>query len=222
MGGIFFDLDGTLLDPSEGFIFSLSHAFERCGLAVPTADALRGAIGPPADEWSAHFGEDTLPSRSLPELVRTYRAHYESVGIFKQTLYPGILEGLKSLRAEGFTLAVATSKPQKQAELALAHFKFSNFFEGRIFGRDLSQPGDKTTVLSRAINSTGCLPSESIMIGDREFDCRAARTLGLWSISVLYGFGTAAELQASGPDFICENPIQVVATIRLLNSRRGS
>ncbi|MFN7684420.1 MAG: HAD hydrolase-like protein, partial [Oligoflexia bacterium] len=203
---LFFDLDGTLLDPSEGFALSLAHAFESCGLVAPSAEILKTAIGPPADEWSNHFGASTLPAETLPAVIQSYRSHYEAHGLFKQAHYPGMFETLQTLARTGHSLSIATSKPQKQAELTLTHFGLEPIFRGRIFGRDLSQPGDKTTILAAALQATGHSAKRSLMIGDRKFDCHAARNLGLKSIGVLYGFGSLAELQACNPDGLCERP----------------
>ncbi|MFN7684636.1 MAG: HAD hydrolase-like protein, partial [Oligoflexia bacterium] len=50
-------------------------------------------------------------------------------------------------------------------------------------------------------------------IGDRKFDCHAARNLGLKSIGVLYGFGSLAELQACNPDGLCERPEELLRVI---------
>jgi phosphoglycolate phosphatase len=218
MAHLFFDLDGTLLDPSEGFVLSLGHAFRQCGLASPSDHELRSAIGPPADEWSRLFGEARLPNALLPDLIREYRTHYEAVGLFQQRHYPGLLATLQSLEGSGHRLSIATSKPQKQAETTLDHFGLSPLFIGRIFGRDLTQPGDKTTILSRALQCTGALPDRSIMIGDREFDCIAARNLGLRSIGVLYGFGSEAELIQAGAHRLCPVPEELPAQILALQA----
>ncbi len=213
MAHLFFDLDGTLLDPSEGFALSLAHAFSRSGLNVPPREVLVTAIGPPADEWSMHFGEDRLPASRLSELIVHYREHYEREGLYLQSHYPGLRESIEALRLAGHSLSIATSKPQKQAETVLSHFGFEPMFTGRIFGRDLSQSGDKTTILGRGLRSTGHEPAQSIMIGDRLHDCRAARNLGLTSIGVLYGFGSRQELEGAGATLICEAPSQLVACV---------
>ena len=43
------------------------------------------------------------------------------------------------------------------------------------------------------------------MAGDRERDIMGAKTVGIASVGVLYGFGTRKELTAAGADFIAED-----------------
>ncbi len=126
-----------------------------------------------------------------------------------------MFETLQELATAGHSLSIATSKPQKQAELTLTHFGLEPIFRGRIFGRDLLYSGDKTTILAHALRMTGYAPGDSIMIGDRKFDCIAARNLGLKSIGVLYGFGSSEELLGAGAHWICESPSKLVGIIRM-------
>ncbi|MEN9724040.1 MAG: hypothetical protein RJB38_2026 [Pseudomonadota bacterium] len=219
MAHLFFDLDGTLLDPSEGFTLSLAHAFSSSGLVAPPREALVTAIGPPADEWSAHFGEKVLPSAALPELIFHYREHYEREGLYRQKHYPGLRESLDALLSAGHSLSVATSKPQKQAETVLSHFGLEPLFSGRIFGRDLSQSGDKTTILGRGLRLSEHAPERSIMIGDRMHDGIAARNLGLTSLGVLYGFGSREELESAGVTVICQLPQEIPTCVALILQR---
>jgi phosphoglycolate phosphatase len=44
--------------------------------------------------------------------------------------------------------------------------------------------------------------SEVVMIGDRKFDIIGAKTVGISSIGVLYGFGSYDEIKDSGADYI--------------------
>ena len=47
------------------------------------------------------------------------------------------------------------------------------------------------------------------MIGDRKHDILGAKTHGLKSVGVLYGYGDKAELTAAGADFIVEKPSDI-------------
>ena len=40
------------------------------------------------------------------------------------------------------------------------------------------------------------------MIGDRKYDILGAKTVGIDSAGVLYGYGDRAELEAAGADYI--------------------
>lgn len=42
----------------------------------------------------------------------------------------------------------------------------------------------------------------ALMIGDRKYDILGAKTVGIDSAGVLYGYGDRAELEAAGADYI--------------------
>ena len=46
---IFFDLDGTLVDSSEGIHNGFVQTFERLGLPVPSDQKIRSFMGPPLE-----------------------------------------------------------------------------------------------------------------------------------------------------------------------------
>ncbi len=58
-----------------------------------------------------------------------YRFRYEDIGLFENTVYPGIAEMLDELVAAGFTLSLATAKPQHTAIRIVEHFGFTAYFE---------------------------------------------------------------------------------------------
>ena len=47
--------------------------------------------------------------------------------------------------------------------------------------------------------------SKAVMIGDRKHDIDGAKTVGIDSIGVLYGFGDREELSSPGATYIAEN-----------------
>ena len=55
--------------------------------------------------------------------------HLQDTGIFENELYGGIHDLLRSLKAKGMHLAVASSKPTVFVERILKHFKIDKYFE---------------------------------------------------------------------------------------------
>ena len=68
----------------------------------------------------------------------------------------------------------------------------------------------KSDVLAYALSQ--CKVKEkarAVMIGDREQDVFGARKNGLESIGVLFGFGSRAELEAAGAEYIVNTPEEI-------------
>ena len=51
------------------------------------------------------------------------------------------------------------------------------------------------------------------MVGDREYDIRGAREVGLRSIGVTYGYGSREELLNAGADWIADSTGEVLSLL---------
>ena len=90
---IFFDLDGTLIDSSEGIHNGFVQPFERLGLPVPSNQKIRTFMGPPLE---VTFKEE-ISEEGAAQAVKIYRDYYETKGQFEAHLYDGIKEVLEKL-----------------------------------------------------------------------------------------------------------------------------
>ena len=59
---------------------------------------------------------------------------------------------------------------------------------------------DKTELLAFVLESENIPPQNAVMIGDRRFDMIGANNHGIRALGVLWGFGSAEELQTAGAD----------------------
>jgi phosphoglycolate phosphatase len=195
MGDIFFDLDGTLTDPKPGITRSIQFALEKLDREVPTEDELVWCIGPPLLESFEKMLDD---SRLAVTALKFYRERFSDKGLYENRIYAGIEHTLTVLMASGRRLFIATSKPTIYATRIVEHFEMGIYFE-RVFGSELDGArSDKTELLSHALEKTGAVAREAIMIGDRAHDMIGARNNGMTAVGVLYGFGSKGELVAAG------------------------
>ena len=195
---LFFDLDGTLTDSRPGIITSMRHALTAMGLEPPVDQALLRFIGPPTHE---SFRE--LLSSSDPDLnaraIGIYRERYARVGLFENSVYPGVAAGLKVLAEAGATLYVVTSKPEVFANRIIDHFELRGYFR-HVYGSELDgERSDKGDLIRHVLRHEG-LSTDPWMIGDRLHDVRGAKLHGLRSAGVLWGYGSREELAEAGAD----------------------
>ena len=117
-------------------------------------------------------------------------------------VYPGVPELLAELAARGKTLAVATSKPEVFAKRVLDHFDLSKNF-AVIAGGDLEGAHcGKAEIIGTALERLDMPGGRPLMVGDREHDILGAHAMGLPAAGVLFGYGSRAELEAAGADYI--------------------
>lgn len=209
---LLFDLDGTLTDPSDGITRCYIHALRALGREPPKAAELERHIGPPMRTVLAEL-LGTQDTDEVETGVRIYRERFSTVGLFENTPYPGIAEALAQLRSRGYRLYVCTSKPEVYAVRILEHFQMADYFQ-HIYGCELDGArGEKTELLAYLLERESIEPSRAVMIGDRLHDVRAAKANGVRSVGVLYGFGSAAELERAGADVLCAGVSDLPAVI---------
>lgn len=202
---ILFDLDGTLTDPGIGITNAVMYALKKFNIEVNDRTELYKFIGPPLfDSFEKYYG---LSKEESQLAVQYFREYFKPYGLYENTVYDGIEGMLSELKAKGFSLLLATSKPEAFAIEILKHFKLDKYFDF-IAGATMDEKRvKKADVIAYALESMGItdLPS-AIMIGDREHDVLGAKAVGLESIGVLYGYGDLEELQTAGATYIAEKP----------------
>ncbi len=208
---LLFDLDGTLTDSRPGIISGIQHALGVMGLPVPPEHSLLRFIGPPT-----HDAFRELLSSSDPELnaraIGIYRERYAKQGLYENSVYPGVAEGLAALREAGATLFVATSKPQVFARQIIDHFGLAQYFV-TVYGSELSgERSNKGDLIAHVLTQEG-LTNDAWMIGDRLHDIRGAKLNGLRSAGVLWGYGSRDELSEAGADATFANMQELVEAL---------
>lgn len=209
---LFFDLDGTLTDPREGITRCLQYALSQLGRPAPPQAELVQYIGPPL-RWTFPRLLATDDTILVEAAIEQYRHRYATVGLFENEVYAGIPELLGALCDKGFRLFVVTSKPAVYAERIVDHFELTQYFEA-VFGPDLDgRFDDKRELVAYILRERAIAPERSVMIGDRASDIAAGKANGTGTIAVTYGFGSAEELAAADPDWMCHSPSEMRRTL---------
>ena len=209
---VIFDLDGTVWDSEPGIVACMAHALAGLGLAVPPAEELAANIGPPLRSMLAELG---VSEHRLDDGVRLYRERYLTDGVFEAQLYDGIVEVLDLLRAEGHTLATATSKGTDPTHTMLEHFGIGERFA--VVGA-ASMDGTATTkaeVLALTLAGLGLPdPTDCVLVGDRHYDVMGAAVYRIGCIGAAWGYGGADELRMAGAVAVAMRPADVPPLVR--------
>ena len=214
-----FDLDGTLTDSLPGIGRCINFALSELGRDPLPDIRIRSAVGTPL----AAIFEGLLGSSDtnlIDRAVTAYRIRFDRIGIFENSLYPGIAEALDECQRSGHSLQIVTLKPATTARRVIAHFGIDHYFAA-VHGPEL---GDRTCskvdLLRAALN--GVDRHQSVMIGDRVDDVLAAREHGVRAVAVAWGYSDASELKNAKPDFVAETVSHLVTWVRGLAHTHGS
>ena len=182
-----FDVDGTLLDTSEGVIESVKYTIKKHSLKELDEATLSTFIGPPIqDSFARVYG---LKGEILQELATTFRNQYKDVDLLKAVPYEGIYDLIQSLLDAGIKVAIATYKRQDYASAIMEHFGFNGYTD-IIYGADHENKLKKRDIIEMALKDSGVTDyKEAVMIGDSDNDAIGAEGIGTEFIGVTYGFG---------------------------------
>ena len=218
---LLFDFDGTIAETGEGVKKSFQYALEQMGRPVPTFEELDACIGPPLqDSFRDFFG---MNEEETEEAVRLYRQRYTKTGIYEVGLYSGLTEALTELKRRGFTLAVASCKPEVMVKKILSYFGIESFFATAVGSNLDGTRSTKKAVIDEALRRLNLSADRSqvVYIGDRKYDIIGARQCGLASIGVTYGYGSFEELKDVRPTFMAATPAMIVDLVGEENARSG-
>lgn len=210
---ILFDLDGTLIDSSEGITKSTQYALEYYGIKEDNLDKLRVFIGPPLrDSFMKYYD---FPNDKAVEAVAKYRERYRPIGIYECSLYPHVKECLVKLKEEGYKIGLASSKPEGMCKTILTRFDIIDLFDEVVGATEDGKRDTKKQVLDELFARWKDTPKdEMILVGDTLFDIEGANQAGIDSCGVSFGFGNAKDMLEAGALFIIDDLLQLHAKIK--------
>jgi len=187
---VLFDLDGTLLDTTEGVLESAVHAAASLGRDPLPHETMLHFVGPPIQEsFMRYYGMDETKAQEAANLFRNY---YKENALFKAKPYPGLVETLKALSDNGMVLGVATYKREDYAIQVLQHFGIASYCKS-MHGADNFNRLTKADIVEMCIGELGVDRKEVVLVGDTEHDAVGADNAGVDFIGVTFGLGFKTE-----------------------------
>ena len=183
---VVFDVDGTLIDGTEGIIKSVKATLEHFNLPPLSEEKLVEFVGPPIqNSCKEHLG---MSNEEAQEFANYFRQQYSNGDVFFARVYDGIFDLLEFLQKFGIRMGVATYKRQDYAIALMKHFGFDKYFTS-ICGADNENKLKKIDIMKNCISELRTKKGNVLMIGDSLHDGGASVELNVGFIGVTYGFG---------------------------------
>jgi phosphoglycolate phosphatase len=201
-----FDFDGTLADSVRwlfGVMAGVSEKYRFRRVETQDLPILRGLSTRQVLTYLR------LPAWKLPWVAAHVR-RLQARDIEQIKLFDGVTEMLTALAGSGIVLAVVSSNDEQNIRRVLGPeiaARVSHFGCGAsLFG--------KRAKLRGVLRRSGFSPAQAIYVGDETRDIEAARSLGMASGAVCWGYAMPDALRAVTPTEVFVTPSQV--TLRLL------
>lgn len=200
-----FDLDGTLLDTLNDLHASCNYALRTHGMPERSLEEVRQFVGNGVKKLMERAIPDGLDNPLFEETLQTFRHHYLLHNLDTTLPYPGIMEMLQQLKAQGKRIAVVSNKFYAATQDLCKHF-FGDTIQVAIGEReDIKKKPAPDTVLE-ALRQLQVTRQDAVYVGDSEVDVETARNSGIPCISVLWGFRSKSFLLSHGATTFIETP----------------
>ena len=206
--GVFFDLDGTLLDTTPLILKSFQHTFQHHFQRQVTIEDIQPFMGQPlraAMEAMAPGLED--------EVTATYRTfnleHHDQLA----AIFSGVHDTVKTLYEAGVKMAVVTSKTSTTARRGLRLFNLEQYFEPVIGVEEVHKHKPDPEPVLAALRLTGLSPVDCLMVGDSPHDLMSGQGAGLKTAAVRWTHVAWNDVMAAKPDFVLESMAELLPIV---------
>ncbi len=184
---LIFDLDGTLIDSAPAILASFAHVLQMHGME-PVQPLTGELIGPPLQQTLAKISGSQDPAL-LNVLTSAFKAHYDSRGYLNTPAFDGVDAMLKRLTQQSIPLYIATNKRATPTALIIDLLGWRDYFQG-VFALDSITPAapNKGHLLRHIISSLQLNVQNTLYVGDRSDDRRAAQEAGLAYFHANWGY----------------------------------
>jgi len=186
MKAVLFDLDGTLLDTTDGVLESAIYAARQLGYPELPFETMLNFVGPPIQNSFIKYY--SCSTECAQEATNIFRAYYKENALLKAKLYPGMIEVLEELKSKGVKMAVATYKCEDYAVTILEHFGIAPYCQS-MHGADNFNKLTKADIINICIDELVEQKNDVVLVGDTEHDAMGAEKASVSFIGVTYGFG---------------------------------
>lgn len=194
---VLFDLDGTLVDSLPEIYQGVSKAVSSMGYKVPSEAAVGAMIGRGmgvlVDRLCNHLEID-VTSETRQTLFSRLLDAWEEAGGRYVTFYPGVVDAIVALRAQGVKTALVTNKLRSLTVEFIESRGIAHLFDAVVAGDDCPKNKPASDMLLRAMDILKVDASQAIMVGDSRNDALAGRAAGVTVALVETGYNEGVSI----------------------------
>ena len=200
-----FDLDGTLLSTLADLAASTNYALRTHHMPERSLDEVRRFVGNGVKKLMERAIPDGLNNPLFEETFATFRQHYMQHNLDTTQPYPGIMQLLEQLKAEGKNIAVVSNKFYAATRELCRHF-FGDLVHVAIGEREDIRKKPAPDTVIEALRELGVDKEGAVYIGDSDVDIMTAKNSGMPCVSVLWGFRDKEFLLEHGATTLISQP----------------
>jgi len=208
-----FDWDGTLMDSQQEIVSCFQAASKDVDLPIPTVDEVHNVIGLGMFEAVHTVFPELNTKESQRVFIDRYRYYYFSPDKPPSELFEGVDDMIRSLSDKGYFMAVATGKGRRGLDESLKRTGFDEIFHyTRCVDEAHSKPHPQ--MILDIMEYLGVTASETLMIGDTEYDLQMATNANVHSVAVACGAHDKSRLIKHNPQVCLQQTQELEAWLK--------
>jgi len=212
IGGIIFDLDGTLVNTIEDIGDAANTLLKIHGYPQYTSEDFIRWIGNGAAKFIENaMGEEVDPVE-LKNYVSEFKEIYRENLHNKSRVYEGIPQLLDELTGRGVKLAILSNKPHHLTEAVVSYYLSAWDFKP-VLGQRLHVPRKPDPAGALEIATKLDIPvNRFLLVGDSMGDLRTSEAAGMIPVGVGWGYGLREGVSLNGETLI-HHPQELLALL---------
>jgi phosphoglycolate phosphatase len=213
LAGVFFDLDGTLVDSARDMHDALTALCRELVIDVPRYERVRETVsrGARAVLRCAVGDDEARIDAVLPRFLELYVA----TGMVNTHAFDGMDTVLQELEARGARWGVVSNKAGSLVALVMTKVGYGGRAAAVVGGDTLAKRKPDPDPVLHACALAGVEPAQCVYVGDDPRDIMAGRAAGLYTVAAGWGYLDGADPQAWEPDSVSADPRRLAALLGL-------
>ncbi|GIT97603.1 phosphoglycolate phosphatase [Sulfurovum sp. TSL1] len=208
---ILFDLDGTLIDSVPDLASAVNHMLKALERETFSEDTIRYWVGNGAQILvkRALSGQTEIDENLDPALFEKaldiFLMFYGQNLCIDTATYPNVATTLHTLKEKKYRLVIVTNKPFNFVGPILEALGLDGVFDFWLGGDSLEKKKPDPLPLLHACEHMDVTVDQCVMVGDSKNDLLAAKTCGMQSVGVTYGYNYGEEIGIYDPTYIIDD-----------------
>jgi phosphoglycolate phosphatase len=194
---VIFDLDGTLVNAYPAVARSVNYTLKAVGFAPRSHTEIKHSVGAGDRQLMVTFVGEKLADGALS----IYRPHHakilKSQGMVR--FLPGALGVLKSLKSNGYKIAIASNRPTRFTRIILNVLGVLKLFDCVLCADHAKRPKPYPDMLWAIAKRLGVDKADVLYVGDMIIDVKCARAAGIRMVATATGSNSKKELKSLKP-----------------------
>lgn len=214
--GIFFDLDGTLVDTAPDFHAGINRLRNAHGLPAMAYEPIRAVVSEGAKAVVRTGFPDVASDSEAAETLRlAFLADYIEHLADTSVVFAGLEQSLALLEAQHIPWGVVTNKSSTYTRPLMQALGLAKRSAATVSADEVVHSKPHPEPLFKAATMAQVDPSQCVYVGDHARDIEAGRRAGMLTVAVGWGYLPESHSHTTwGADVVCDTTSDFLAWLQ--------